>query len=500
MSDLVLQRQYTIGVYIDQIPANGGGFQYIEFVLDALYAMKSECEVKVLFLNDELQEKLMAKYPSFKLSYLSYNRNQVDEIINVVNSSGCDYLILPISNKLAWVGAEFSIPVIASIHDVMQFYEHYYEPSWPGYQLNDIVYMQQRTCRRAVGVLVDSDLGKEQLLHVCGNLYNDKVFVQPFRVPGYLYDEKEEKPEKLRSERFIYYPAQIWGQKNHVSILLAMEQLLSEGIKVNAVFSGAATIFNDTLARLCKKLGLENQVEYLGYVPDSQVKWLLHHARAMVMPGFMGPTNIPPLEAMFMGCPVIVSNLWAMPEQMGDAAIYVNPKYPWDIAEAIKQVWLYDDVYRDLSGKGKEQAKKYSREIFNTNFKNNLISIIDAYERDNSCLDALLEECRGNSIYIYGAGEYGYWTTRFLNYKGVSVDGIIVKDKMDNPEILCGHPVFEMAELVPTLNNAKIILALSEKYQQEVMYDLKDLANGPLKYYQLQKNQFRQIWLKLLSD
>jgi len=45
----------------------------------------------------------------------------------------------------------------------------------------------------------------------------------------------------------------------------------------------------------------------------------------MIMPTFFGPTNIPPLEAIAVGCPVAVSNIYGMPHQLGDAALYFNP-------------------------------------------------------------------------------------------------------------------------------------------------------------------------------
>lgn len=39
-------------------------------------------------------------------------------------------------------------------------------------------------------------------------------------------------------------------------------------------------------------------------------------ARRMVMPTYFGPTNIPPLEANALGCPVAVSKVYGMPEQL----------------------------------------------------------------------------------------------------------------------------------------------------------------------------------------
>ncbi len=51
---------------------------------------------------------------------------------------------------------------------------------------------------------------------------------------------------------------------------------------------------------------------------------------------FFGPENLPPLEAFALKCPVIASNVSGSEEQLGDAAILVNPVNPEEIAQAIQ--------------------------------------------------------------------------------------------------------------------------------------------------------------------
>jgi glycosyltransferase involved in cell wall biosynthesis len=45
---------------------------------------------------------------------------------------------------------------------------------------------------------------------------------------------------------------------------------------------------------------------------------------ALVMPTYFGPTNLPPLEAVTLGCPVIYSDLPGCREQMRGAALYCD--------------------------------------------------------------------------------------------------------------------------------------------------------------------------------
>jgi glycosyltransferase involved in cell wall biosynthesis len=83
-------------------------------------------------------------------------------------------------------------------------------------------------------------------------------------------------------------------------------------------------------------------------------------ARALVMPTFFGPTNIPPLEALSCGCPVAVSNIYAMPEQLGDAALYFDPASPSEIASALERLWRDDALCARLREQGQRRIASWT--------------------------------------------------------------------------------------------------------------------------------------------
>ena len=84
----------------------------------------------------------------------------------------------------------------------------------------------------------------------------------------------------------------------------------------------------------------------------------------MMMPTFFGPTNIPPLEAFACGCPTAVSNIYGMPEQVGEAAILFNPLSVDEIANAMERLWIDDDLCSNLISKGYEKTKTWSQKQF----------------------------------------------------------------------------------------------------------------------------------------
>ena len=66
-------------------------------------------------------------------------------------------------------------------------------------------------------------------------------------------------------------------------------------------------------------------VKLLGYVTDSQVKWLMQNCKAFVFPSYYEGFGIPPLEALSVGAKIIVGKAASLPEIYKDSAVYIDP-------------------------------------------------------------------------------------------------------------------------------------------------------------------------------
>jgi len=83
---------------------------------------------------------------------------------------------------------------------------------------------------------------------------------------------------------------------------------------------------------------------------------------AFVYPSLYEGFGIPPLEAMSLGCPVVLSDIPVFREIFGDAACYVDPLSTDSISAGIVKV-LSDDAYRkELIRRGYQKALQYSWE------------------------------------------------------------------------------------------------------------------------------------------
>lgn len=73
-----------------------------------------------------------------------------------------------------------------------------------------------------------------------------------------------------------------------------------------------------------------------------------------------------------MGCPVAVSDRYAMPWQCGDAALYFDPSNPHSIAATIKQLWSGENLRHELQKRGVAKSRQWTQ----THFHQRIIEIL----------------------------------------------------------------------------------------------------------------------------
>jgi glycosyltransferase involved in cell wall biosynthesis len=166
---------------------------------------------------------------------------------------------------------------------------------------------------------------------------------------------------------YLFYPAQFWAHKNHACLLRALKLLAERhDFRPQLVLSGSDKGNRTHVERMMRELGLAEQVVFAGFVSREDLLALYRHAFALLFPSYFGPENLPPLEAMALGCPVIASNIPGHDLQLGAAAMLADPTRPEEWAEAVWRLRQDPAARAAQIERGRTRAAAYTADDYVT--------------------------------------------------------------------------------------------------------------------------------------
>jgi glycosyltransferase involved in cell wall biosynthesis len=105
---------------------------------------------------------------------------------------------------------------------------------------------------------------------------------------------------------------------------------------------------------------IAEHVVWTGRVTDAELRALYADATVFAFPSLYEGFGLPPLEAMAMGAPVVVSDSSSLPEVVDDAGLLVPPADPRALAEAIERVLRDEGLREKLVAAGGRRAAQLS--------------------------------------------------------------------------------------------------------------------------------------------
>jgi glycosyltransferase involved in cell wall biosynthesis len=163
------------------------------------------------------------------------------------------------------------------------------------------------------------------------------------------------------SDRFLLYVGTEIPRKNLVTLLKALGQL-PVNIRLLKVGPPGPRRFREATKKVIEQLNLTDRVLFFEQVSDDDLALLYNVADAYVCCSFLEGFGHPVLEAMACGTPVICSNVAALPEITGGAAILVPPDDDKAYAEAILTVLSDHTLHEQLSTQGQQRAAAFTWE------------------------------------------------------------------------------------------------------------------------------------------
>ena len=278
------------------------------------------------------------------------------------------------------------LPNICTVFDL----EHRRKPYFPEISSNGEWHHRERSYRRelpkALAIITGTRTGKAHIEHFYG-VDPATVRVIPLPTPSFARDEAASRPSSEQlpagiAGEFLFYPAQYWPHKNHLHLLEAM-QILHRRHQWNGtlVCCGSDKGNLNYLKQRATEFGVAERVRFLGFVKQIQLIALYRYAMALTFVSYFGPDNLPPLEAFALGCPVIASAIEGTEEQLGSAALQVNPDSASEIAEAVLRLKNEPRLRENLIASGKIRASEFTAD----SYASGIIDLLDSLEFRFSC-------------------------------------------------------------------------------------------------------------------
>lgn len=173
--------------------------------------------------------------------------------------------------------------------------------------------------------------------------------------------------DRMEKEKYILTVASLDPRKN-LNNLIAAFKIIDIEIKLIIVGQKSGNFARDLKVDL-----LDKNVIIKGYQSDYELSSLIKYAEAFLYLSFYEGFGLPPVEAMDLGCPVLVSDIPAHKEVCGNAALYANPYSIEDIKSKIIEILTNDSIKLELKAAGKKNVQRFN--WFNS--AQNVLKIVD---------------------------------------------------------------------------------------------------------------------------
>ena len=246
---------------------------------------------------------------------------------------------------------------VLTLHDVSVL-EHpeWFNPSFSAWYR----FLLPRLAKRVRKIITVSEFSKVRIVEVLG-VSEEKVVVIPNGVDHELFyprDVSEIREVKTKygiKKDYAITVGSLQPRKNFSRLFAAWQQVSPKFPHIELLVVGVE-------AAVYRSRGYVNvppNVRFLGRVPDSDLAMLYSGAFACVQPSLYEGFNLPVLEAMACGIPVLAANTTATTEIIGDAGLLCDPLSVEGMREAISLVLNDHELRTNLREKGLMQASQY---------------------------------------------------------------------------------------------------------------------------------------------
>lgn len=206
-------------------------------------------------------------------------------------------------------------------------------------------------------VICGSESSRRDLLQFY-NVDERKVYLIHFGLSKLARDpHTAESFRRSRSRPYVLYVGSRVPYKNFGGLLTAFARCHLQDA-FNLVLVGGGALVPSELAS-ARDLKIDQSLQVHPIASDALLAEAYANAELLVYPSLWEGFGVPPLEAMSLGCPVLVSNCSSMPEICRDGASYFDVYDPDSLAKSLPEALMLKASNAPVIARGREIAAGY---------------------------------------------------------------------------------------------------------------------------------------------
>ncbi|HEY0844046.1 MAG TPA: glycosyltransferase family 1 protein [Noviherbaspirillum sp.] len=168
--------------------------------------------------------------------------------------------------------------------------------------------------------------------------------------------------QRFGIDRYILYVGALEPRKNILGLVKAFERCADIDPDLKLVIAGKLGWNYDDLLQYVRESALGERIVLTGYINEAEKHALLKSAQLFAYVSLYEGFGLPVLEGMAAGVPTVTSNISSMPEVAGQGALQIDPQEVGQIADALKDLILDENVRRQWRERGLEQSRAFTWE------------------------------------------------------------------------------------------------------------------------------------------
>jgi glycosyltransferase involved in cell wall biosynthesis len=244
--------------------------------------------------------------------------------------------------------------------------------SFGRYEGNSLEYLNWSTAfalKKASKIITVSNFTKKEILECYPKVKSDKIKVVHNGFPNDLFNTNVDQIKidsvlnKYNiSKPYYLYVGRLEKKKNTSFLIEALSILRSDfpEIKEKLVLIGNAGYGYDEVKYAMEEFNLSREVIMPGWVDEADMPDIFKGASAFIFPTRHEGFGIPVIQSLACGIPTAVSDIPVLHEIAAESVYYFNQNDKHDIAKAMSELVINQELKTSLTNKGLEQVKKFS--------------------------------------------------------------------------------------------------------------------------------------------